>query len=63
MNLSSSTIQTTRYGLDINAPITGVFHIEGHLLIEHFSYHIRVQIKPMVDEFPLHDKIGLAIGL
>jgi hypothetical protein len=70
--LSLSTIQTTTYGPYINAPITGTFHIEGPLLIEHYSYRIRVQIaaidllipvKPIVDEFPLYEKFGFLIGL
>ena len=44
IQLSSSTIGTTTYGPDINAPITGTFHIEGPLLFEPYSYRIRVQI-------------------
>ena len=72
IQLSSSTIGTTTYGPDINAPITGTFHIEGPLLFEPYSYRIRVQIvaldyliplKPIVDEFALYEKVGFLIGL
>jgi hypothetical protein len=30
--LSKSTIKTTTYGPDLNAPITGTYHIEGPIL-------------------------------
>jgi len=72
IQLSSSTIGTTTYGPDINAPITGTFHIEGPLLIEPYSYRIRVQIvalyyliplKPIVDEFALYEKVGFLMEL
>lgn len=70
--LSSSTIQTTTYGPDINDPITGTFHVQGPILIEPHSYRIKVQIvdiddktppKPVIDEFELYEKIGFLIGL
>jgi plastocyanin len=72
IQLSSSTIGTTTYGPDINAPITGTFHIEGPLLIEPYSYRIRVQIvaidylipsKAIVEEFALYEKVGFLMGL
>jgi plastocyanin len=60
--LSSSTIQTTTSGPDLNSPITGTYHIEGPILVEPSSYLIRVEVaevdnirprQPIVDEFML----------
>ena len=64
--LSNSTINTTTYGPDLSAPITGTFHIEGPSLVEPNDYIIKVELisidgkslsKPIEDVFLLPAKI------
>jgi plastocyanin len=65
--MSTSTIETTTYGPDLNSPITGTYHIEGPILVEPTSYSIKVEVtkvngiapsQPIVDEFIIPAQVG-----
>lgn len=62
------TIRTTTYGPDISAPITGVYHIEGPILVDPSPHTIRVEVvshdisypaNAIEDEFMLPNKLGI----
>lgn len=64
--LSKSTIKTTTYGVDLSAPITGTYHIEGLILVEPNDYIVKVELilidgkslsKPIEDIFILPLKV------